>query len=45
MIHQDADVYRVRLEPGAEWTSDVGTVRYRNATYVVVDLTDRPADS
>ncbi|MEY2740648.1 MAG: hypothetical protein RL283_750 [Actinomycetota bacterium] len=37
--------FLVRLEPGAEWTSDVGTVRYRNATYVVVDLTDRPAGS
>jgi len=29
----------VRLEPGIDWSSDVGTVRYRNAGYVVVELT------
>jgi len=39
LVAKGAEWFLVRLEPGTDWSSDVGTVRYRNAGYVVVELT------
>lgn len=39
LVAKGAEWFLVRLEPGAEWSSAVGTVRYRNAGYAVVELT------
>lgn len=38
LVAKGAEWFLVRLEPGTDWMSDVGTVRYRNAGYVVVEL-------
>ena len=38
LVAEGVGWFLVRLEPGAAWTSEVGTVRFTNAGYAVVDL-------
>jgi len=38
LVAEGVGWFLVRLEPGAAWTSEVGTVRFANAGYAVVEL-------
>jgi hypothetical protein len=38
LVAEGVGWFLVRLEPGAAWTSEVGTVRFTNAGYAVVEL-------